>query len=301
MSDLDYSQQRSFNVGIAVETGSVGAAMIYDDLVYAQKVFGTGFFYRSHEQMEKRFPMFSERTIRRHIDRLEQHGWLATKIKKVEGTPLCHYQIVRFLSAKMSTSKDSDKMSISINKETKETTKPDSFSFGADIGSELGPASTARARALLPQLIEIVNPKEKMTAERLRVLNGRLGDYTEEEILQSATAFSKSEWHKKNKQMSIDNLIAPSKFGKWYAQRVDIPMAKQANNMVVDPFLEGSKYFPAAWPKGEAEFTESDDESDHYFRGVLLTPQNTEELQAIDMRREEAQRAKREKREQSGL
>lgn len=74
---------------------------------------------------------------------------------------------------------------------------------------------------LLEDLIAIINPREKVTKDRLRVLNGRLKDgYTPEDIMESAIAFSKSQWHKDNGQMSIDNLLRPSKFGRWYASRV---------------------------------------------------------------------------------
>lgn len=70
---------------------------------------------------------------------------------------------------------------------------------------------------LLAVLISIINPREKATTDRVRKLNARLREYTEEEIIKAAKAFSKSDWHKENKQMSIDNLLAPSKFGRWYA------------------------------------------------------------------------------------
>lgn len=221
---MDYSQTRSFNLGIAKDT-SVEAALIYDDLAYAQKMVGSGkWFYRSYEQLMNRLP-YSEKTLRRHVDKLVEQGWVSKKVMKIDGTPVCHYQISRFLSVKMTVSKEKDKMTDSIYNNSNTTKKPsasDSVSFGADSNSaDLGPASTARARALLPQLIEIINPKEKATADRLRVLNGRLKDYTEDEILGAARAFSQSDWHKKNKQMSVDNLIAPSKFGRWYTQRTD--------------------------------------------------------------------------------
>lgn len=73
---------------------------------------------------------------------------------------------------------------------------------------------------LLEQLILIINPREKVTADRVRMLNGRLKDkYTPDEIIESAIEFSKSQWHKDNGQMSIDNLLRPSKFGRWYAAR----------------------------------------------------------------------------------
>lgn len=199
MSDLDFSQARSFNLGIALDTDSVGAALIYDDLAYAQKVFGKGYFYRSYYQMTNRFPFWSERTIRTYVRKLEERGWISTKIEKIDGKPITHYKICRFLSAKIAETKESEKIAETYNdKETKKETKND---------------------ALLLDLISLVNPREKPTPERRRALAARLKDYTAEEIKGAAVAFSKSEWHIENKQMSIDNLLAPSKFGRWYAQR----------------------------------------------------------------------------------
>lgn len=70
--------------------------------------------------------------------------------------------------------------------------------------------------AFLEDLISRVNPREKPTEARQRLLNARLKEYSQEEILKAAVAFSKSDWHKENGQMTIDNLLAPSKFGRWY-------------------------------------------------------------------------------------
>ena len=205
----DYSQTRSFNVGIAVEM-SVAAALVYDDLVYAQKVFGDGYFFRSDEQMLKRFPMYSKNTLRRAVAALEAAGYLSTKVKKVNGKPTLNYQIEQFLLPKLGKTIEMPKMSNSLLV-TKETTK--------------------KTDALLLDLISLVNPKEKPTADRVRVLNGRLKDYTPDEIRAAAVAFSKSEWHRENKQMSIDNLLAPSKFGRWYDQGVTdsgaVPLREQ--------------------------------------------------------------------------
>lgn len=216
-SPIYYSQQRSLNVGIAMDTGSLGAAAIYDDLVYAQKVFGDGYFYRSYDMMMSRFPLWSERTIRNYIRKLEEHGWVSTKIKKVNGKPTCHYQICRFLSANVSETKETVKIAETYN--DKETKK-----------------ETTNGQTLLLDLIALVNPKEKPTADRVRVLNGRLKDYTSAEIRAAAAAFSKSEWHRENKQMSIDNLLAPSKFGRWYEQSAtDKPKHDNGTDQTLTP------------------------------------------------------------------
>jgi hypothetical protein len=72
------------------------------------------------------------------------------------------------------------------------------------------------ADALLKDLIKIVNPNEKVTDSRMRLANARLREYTPSEIIEAAHEFANSEWHRENKQMSIDNLLAPSKFGRWF-------------------------------------------------------------------------------------
>lgn len=69
----------------------------------------------------------------------------------------------------------------------------------------------------LSRIIVLVNKKEKVTAERVTLLRARLKDYTAVEVWKAAQAFSKSQWHRDNGQMSIDNLLRPSKFGRWYA------------------------------------------------------------------------------------
>lgn len=275
--DLDYSQVRSFNLGVAMDV-TIEAAMIYDDLVYAQKIFGKGYFYRSYDMMAQRFPMLSVNTLRRHVAKLETAGYISTKIQKVNGSPVCHYQIERFLSLKMRDSMENAKLGDSIYKETKKETKSPDISFGANYSS-----AADRAAALLPRLLAIVNPKEKATPDRIRVLNGRLKDYTDDEILGAARAFSKSTWHIKNKQMSIDNLIAPSKFGRWYAQRED---EAPAADMIHEPLLVGTP-FPADWPRGKAEISRDDDDNS-YFRGVKIDHTNSAAMEEYDRKRNAA-------------
>lgn len=75
-----------------------------------------------------------------------------------------------------------------------------------------------KAESLLLEIIEIVNPLEKITANRIKLINRRLKENSETEILQAAQRFSKSKWHLDNKQMSIDNLIRDSKFDKWLTE-----------------------------------------------------------------------------------
>lgn len=75
-----------------------------------------------------------------------------------------------------------------------------------------------KAESLLLEIIEIVNPLEKITANRIKLINRRLKENNESEILQAAQRFSKSKWHIENKQMSIDNLIRDSKFDKWLTE-----------------------------------------------------------------------------------
>lgn len=88
---------------------------------------------------------------------------------------------------------------------------------GQTVSPQAGEPGTAPAgRALLDEVIAIVNPREKPTADRLKNVNARLKEYNRDEILAAARAFSKSTWHKENNEMSVDNLIRPSKFGRWF-------------------------------------------------------------------------------------
>lgn len=75
----------------------------------------------------------------------------------------------------------------------------------------------SRRYELLLTLIRIINDKEKPTADRMKNLNGRIDDgYSDGDFIWAARALSKSQWHKDNGEMSIDNLIRPSKFGRWF-------------------------------------------------------------------------------------
>ena len=232
-----YNQTRSFNLGIAIDI-SIEAALIYDDLAYAQHTFGEGkWFYRSYKQLTNRFPMMSESTIRRTIRKLEEAGWVVTKVKKIEGAPTLHFQIDRNLVTVNGTeTMESVNGTETIYKEetTKETTKNSTLlqnerlaalSFGEKRESEASAASSDSSavvsittKDILHKLLRIINPRERPTADRIRMLNARLKDYTVDELIAAARVFSRSEWHLQNKQMSIDNLLAPSKFGRWHQQ-----------------------------------------------------------------------------------
>lgn len=198
MSDLDYSQQRSLNVGIAIDTDSVGAAIIYDDLAYAQRVFGNGYFYRSYEQLMKRFPMWSERTIRNYIKILEKQGWIETKIMKVNGAPVCHYKICRYLTAKFADTKESDKFADSIYKETKKETK-------------------TSADAQIQQLLSLVN---RVTQREFRTLprgsKKTLNLFSLAEIETALRALAVDDWHEpKLKELSSDYLLRATTIDKF--------------------------------------------------------------------------------------
>lgn len=218
----DYSQTRSFNLGIAEDT-SIEAAMIYDDLVYAQKVFGEGYFFRSDEQMLKRFPIMSKSTIRRNVAKLVEAGLISTVVKKVNGKPVLNYQIEHSLLFNLTKTKEIVNLTKTYNIETKKKLNSPAVDFGAAPPHSATPPVELNnyfrdTKESLKYLISIINPREKVTAERLRMLNARRKEYTPEEIFAAAHAFSKSDWHKENKQMSIDNLLAPSKFGRWYTK-----------------------------------------------------------------------------------
>lgn len=71
---------------------------------------------------------------------------------------------------------------------------------------------------ILQQVIDIVNPAQKITDARLRMLNARLKDYSADEVIKAAERFAKDEWRNRpeNKKFkSVDYLLMPSKFSRW--------------------------------------------------------------------------------------
>lgn len=206
----EYNQTRSFNLGIAQET-SVEAALIYDDLAYAQQIVGKGkWFYRSYEQLERRLP-YSEQTLRRHIKKLVDAGLITTKIKKVDGKPTCHYQIGRFVSTKLAETMETTKLADSIYKTTKETTKSKS--------------------ELEKNLLALVN---EVTGRSFRTLPERgvkktLDAFSLEEIEHALRALARDPWHaEKLKEFKIDYLIRSTTIDKFLGQGPAKPVDKAA-------------------------------------------------------------------------
>lgn len=79
-------------------------------------------------------------------------------------------------------------------------------------------AKTQKTVSILQQVIDIINPAQKITDARLRALNARLKDYSVDEVLAAARRFAKDEWRNRpeNKKFkSVDYLLAPSKFSRW--------------------------------------------------------------------------------------
>jgi Helix-turn-helix domain len=109
------------------------------------------------------------------------------------------------------------------NKDEKIAAEPSDLVDGQNVSPQAGepgtgPRTAPAPRPVLEDIIQIVNPREKVTTDRLKNISARLKEYTVEEITAAAKAFSKSTWHRENNQMSIDNLIRASKFGRWYAE-----------------------------------------------------------------------------------
>ena len=178
--------------------------------------------------MLKRFPMLTKNTMRRHVAKLVETGYISTKVKQVNGKPTLNYQIEHFLLPKMGKTMEIPKMGKTYNIETKKETT------NSDLVEKLS------------QLIALVNPKEKPTADRQRLLNARLKEYSFGEIENAARAFSKSDWHRENGQMSIDNLLRPSKFGRWYAEGLKHKRPAEVDNMP-DPVEQRKKNEERDW------------------------------------------------------
>jgi hypothetical protein len=72
-------------------TGSLSLAIVLNQCVYwsNKSKCKDGFFYKEYEEWFEEINI-PERTLRRRFDRLEQHGWITTKVKKVKGLNTKH-------------------------------------------------------------------------------------------------------------------------------------------------------------------------------------------------------------------
>jgi DNA-binding transcriptional regulator YhcF (GntR family) len=152
----------------------------------------------------------SVNTISRWVSELEAAGFITTKINKAMG----NRRYIR-LSSDVTIHKNDDtypqKAHVNNNKTNNKNINK----------------KVEATKSQLEELIALVNPKEKATEDRLRLLSARLKEYSFGEIINAAHAFSRSEWHRENGQMSIDNLLRPSKFGRWYAEGVNLKPAQK--------------------------------------------------------------------------
>lgn len=217
----NYGQTRSFNLGIAEDT-SIEAALIYDDLVYAEATHGKNkWFFRSYEQLNNRLKL-SESTLRRHIKKLVDAGWIDTKVKKVNGTPTIHFflnrHIDRMETVNLTETMETVNLTETIYNRNYITTHKDSDSSLSDAATKSAGVVEDTSKTLLEECIAILGTKEIVTKARLKKMNGRLADVKgdADQIRRAAVALSKAPWHIENKQVLIDNLIGPDKFGRWH-------------------------------------------------------------------------------------
>lgn len=214
----NYNQSRSLNVGLAIET-SPEAAFVYDELSFWTAKSKSGWVYKTYDDLVDRFPFLSKYQVRKAVKQLADGGFIETKLKKANGAPTLHFRLLKNLTmdlSKTAQSMDLSKTAQSINSNSPLTqnTKDSDFSFG---GVEPHRPPTAdTAQATLEKVIEIINPRERANEQKLRMIRGRLKEYTAEEIIDAAHQLSKSEWHRDNKQMLVKNLLAPTKFDRWF-------------------------------------------------------------------------------------
>ena len=119
-SNLEYSEARGYNLGLARELG-ITEACVYNQLLFWQARSGAGnWFYKKYEEMAEELP-FSERTLRNAYGRLEEAGYIETIRRKANGVPTMHFRISRSVGmhpANLAGSMDSANLAGSINNKT---------------------------------------------------------------------------------------------------------------------------------------------------------------------------------------
>lgn len=210
-----YNQTRSFNVGIAQAVG-VEAALIYDDLAFLTSKTPDGWVYRTYDLMIARFPFMSERSVRRHIEKLIEEGWISKKVAKKDSQPICHYKIERSLSANLADS-ETAKMADSM-----ETAKMADPTYINNTNTTQAPASRGESTNEKKQeLLRLVNQE---TGRNFRTLPEKgtvklLATFSLVEIKTALAALAVDEWHKdKLKSLSIDYFVRATTIDRWLNQ-----------------------------------------------------------------------------------
>lgn len=218
---------QGYRLAVAKKYG-VNVAILYDKVMFwgTKGTRDDGWVYKKDDDMSDETAL-SVKQIRRAYEKLSELGVIEVKVMKVGDTPIRHFRLVQ----KGDSIEKAKRASLYIQNSTQNTQESRTFDLVEQPNNHSDVVNPTTE--LLKKLINIINPREKPTKERVRMLNGRLADYKAEEIIVAARAFSKSPWHKEHKQMSVDNLLAPSKFGRWYAAEVsDKPVAEFTSETV---------------------------------------------------------------------
>ena len=119
-SNLEYSEARGYNLGLAREIG-IAEACVYNQLLFWQARKGEGqWFYKTHNELASELP-FSVSTIRRAYEKLKKVGLLTSEVRKANGVPTLHLlvcQIPQMGMFNLNNSMDSVNLNNSINNKT---------------------------------------------------------------------------------------------------------------------------------------------------------------------------------------
>lgn len=129
----------------------------------------------------------------------------------------------------------------------------------------------------------------KVLGREFRVLPERgvkktLDAFSLVEIEMALTALARDKWHReKIKELKLDYFIRSTTIDKFLA------IAKKDGTVPITEGIEDSTVaaggiFPAKWPKGQAEWSEDDDEN-RYFRGIKIDHTNQDEIMRIEKER----------------
>lgn len=245
-------------------------ALVYNELQFwgtKKSARKDGWIYKSYDEMTERIPL-SERTIRSAYKTLGGAGLIETKVMMLDGKPTLHYQLCRNESANIAETIESANIAETIYTVTNHKTNN-------MVETKNGPITK---QEFLSKLISLVNKKEKGTEDRLRLLNARLKEYTAEEIWFAGVALTKSDWHKANGQMSIDNLLRPSKFGRWYAASTgNAPKSTASDGSVMEAATDEEFWADMDRMKEEQRIQdERNKEMIEATKGMVLNPETGE-------------------------
>lgn len=119
--DMQYSEARGYNLGIARELG-IAPALLYNQLLFWAARSKEDWFFKTYDDLTDELPL-SKRTVQSARETLEAAGYVVTAVRKANGTPMLHWSILRIATFNVANSATTEMANSATSNNNKESNK----------------------------------------------------------------------------------------------------------------------------------------------------------------------------------